>query len=237
MNGEALIVRIARIEAAYGEYDWPWARESARRIEEIWAREKALKPKLFNGIVLLARDIDVVGDTLRASFFPVTFDAFHAFRMLGYPEPSTVNAFALAALHDADGAFLLGEMGGHTANAGRAFFPGGTPDMSDVKEGRGVDLAGSVLRELVEETAMEPGDFEVLDEWHMVREGSLMALMRPIRLARRANEAARRLDAAIAAQVDPELSKAVVVARPEDANDPRIPGFMRSYMLWRMAAA
>ena len=166
MSGRTLIARIARIEAGFGEYDWPWARENAGRIEEIWAREKALKPKLFNGIVLLARDVDVLEDTLRASFFPVTFDAFLAFRMLGYPDASTVNAFALAALFDAEGAFLLGEMGGHTANAGRAFFPGGTPDMSDVKDGAAVDLAGSVLRELVEETSMEPGDFEVVDEWH-----------------------------------------------------------------------
>lgn len=236
MSGKTLIARIARIEAGFEEYDWPWARENAGRIEEIWAREVARKPKLFNGIVLLARDVDLAGDTLRACFFPVGFDAFLAFKLLDYPEPSTVNAFALAALCDAEGGFLLGEMGAHTANAGRAFFPGGTPDMSDVKDGTKVDLAGSVLRELVEETAMESGDFEVVDEWHMVREGSLMALMRPIRLTHPACDAARRLDAAIAAQDDPELCGAIVVASPADADDPRIPGFMRSYMQWRMAA-
>jgi len=237
VSGEVHIVRLRGIEARFAEYEWPWARENARRIEELWVQEVARKPKLFNGTVLLARDVEIVGETLRASYFPVRFDAFLAFRSLGYPEPAIVNGFALAALHDADGAFLLGEMGGHTANAGRVFFPGGTPDMSDVCDGERVDLAGSALRELVEETTMEPGEFEVMDEWHMVRDGSIMALMRPIRLARPANEAARRLEAAIAEQDDAELSGAVVVARPEDANDPRIPRFMRSYMLWRMAAA
>ena len=69
-----------------------------------------------------------------------------------------------------------------------------------------------------------------------VREGSLMALMRPIRLAHPAVEAARRLDEAIAAQEDAELRRAVVVATPADADDPRIPAFMRSYMLWRMSS-
>jgi hypothetical protein len=235
VTGRTQIARIGRIEARFAEHEWPWATEHARPIEELWAQETARKPKLFNGIVLLARDVEVVEGTLRASFFPVRFDAFLAFKSFGYPEPATVNAFALAALSDADGAFLLGEMGGHTANAGRAFFPGGTPDMSDVCDGERVDLAGSVLRELVEETSMEPGDFAVMDEWHMVREGSLMALMRPVRLAHPAVEAARRLDAAIATQDDAELRRAVVVARPDDADDPRIPGFMRAYMLWRMA--
>jgi hypothetical protein len=236
VTDETQIVRIGRVEARFAAYDWPWARENAGRIEELWVREVARKPKLFDGIVLLARDVGIVGNTLRASFFPVRFSAFHAFKSFGYPEPATVNAFALAALRDADGAFLLGEMGSHTANAGRAFFPGGTPDMSDVCDGERVDLPGSVLRELVEETSMGPGDFAVLDEWHMVREGSLMALMRPIRLAHAASEAAARLDAAIAAQEDAELCRAVVVATPEDADDPRIPGFMRAYMLWRMSA-
>jgi 8-oxo-dGTP pyrophosphatase MutT (NUDIX family) len=235
VRAETIITRIARIEARYEEYDWPWAKANASRIEELWAREVARKPRLFNGIVLLAKDVAITGDTLTATYFPVRFAPFLAFRSLGYPEAETVNLFAMAALCDGDGAFLLGEMGGHTANAGRIFFPGGTPDMLDVPDGDRVDLAGSVLRELEEETSMPAGDYEVADEWHVVREGSIMALMRPIRLTQKADEAARRLDAAIRTQDDPELSGAVVIATPEDADNPRIPGFMRSYMRWRMS--
>lgn len=164
------------------------------------------------------------------------FAPFLAFKVLGYPDPEIVNAFAMAALCDAEGAFLLGEMGSHTANAGRVFFPGGTPDMSDVIEGARVDLAGSVLRELAEETSMQPDEYAVGDGWHVVCEGSLMAVMRPVQLAVPAPDAAARMIAAIARQEDAELSGAVVVSCEADMQDLRIPSFMRDYMLWRKGA-
>jgi hypothetical protein len=45
----------------------------------------------------------------------------------------------MAALRGADGAFLLGEMAPHTTNGGQIYFLAGTPDPSDVFDGK-VDL-------------------------------------------------------------------------------------------------
>ena len=64
-----------------------------------------------------------------------------------FPTPTCSTASAWARCAAADGAFVLGEMGQHTSNAGRIYFPSGTPDLDDIRDGA-VDIAGSVAREV-----------------------------------------------------------------------------------------
>ena len=66
--------------------------------------------------------------------FSADFRAFVALRDFGFPDANVRNCFAAAALVSIDAAFVLGQMGAHTANAGRIYFPCGTPDMGDVRE-------------------------------------------------------------------------------------------------------
>ena len=61
-------------------------------------------------------------------------------------------------------------MGQHTANAGRIYFPSGTPDLDDISDGA-VDIAGSVARELEEETGLLPGDYRADADWDCVVTG------------------------------------------------------------------
>lgn len=228
------IARVAAIEARFDDAPWPWAVENAAAIAALWARESAAKPAMFDGVVLIALEAAVGGDALRLRYAPVRFSAFLAFKRMGYPDPVAVNAFGMAALRDGEGRFLLGEMGAHTANAGALYFPGGTPDLSDVTPDGRVDLAGSVLRELAEETTYAPEPDRIADVWHVVRRGGVMALMRPIDLPESAPRAARAFSDALAREAQPELSGFHVVADAAALDDPRIPPFMRAYLGWRM---
>ena len=63
----------------------------------------------------------------------------------------------MGAVRASDGAFLLGVMDAHTANAGKIYFPAGIADRSDVV-GETVDLAGNVMREVAEETGLTADD-------------------------------------------------------------------------------
>ena len=91
------------------------------------------------------------------------------------------NGFGMGALRCADGAFVLGEMGQHTSNAGRIYFPSGTPDLDDIRDGA-LDISGSVVRELEEETGLAPGEYESEPDWHCVYTGPAVAMIRMLRV-------------------------------------------------------
>ena len=97
------------------------------------------------------------GGGLRFSgaYFETDYANYVAWRDWGHPGERVENCFSMAALRGADGAFLLGEMAPHTMNAGKIYFPAGTPDPADIFDGK-VDLDGSARRELLEETGLRP---------------------------------------------------------------------------------
>ena len=95
------------------------------------------------------------------------------------------DCFSAAALLSGDGAFLLTVMGPHTFNAGKIYFPCGTPDPNDVVADK-VDLDLSVRRELKEETGLDITEFDAEAGWDMVVDGPLIALIKVLRSTEKA---------------------------------------------------
>src|SRR3954469_22008655 len=116
-----VIHHVTTLDLAFEPWSWPFAEERRAEIEAHFAVKKREKP-IWNG-------------------------RFLAWRDWGCPDRTVFNGFGMGALRCADGVFVLGEMGQHTANAGRVYFPSGTPDLDDIS-GRAVDIAGSVAREV-----------------------------------------------------------------------------------------
>ena len=165
---------------------------------------------------------------MTGAYFETDFASFLAWRDWGFPDQSVRNAFPQAALLSADGAFLLGVMGGHTANAGRVYFPSGTPDLNDV-EGDRVDVAGSLVRELREETGLDASDLTIQPGWTAVFEGPLIALFRVVRSTEPAATLRQRILGNLAGIAGPELADIHIVRSPAD-HDSRMTGYVTAYL-------
>lgn len=230
----ARIERIAEISYRLVEDNvWRFERDRAAEIDAHWQKRVAQNPHLFNGRVLLMHRSEVVEaggeQRLDGRCFLAEYKSFITWRDFGFPDESIANVFAMAALRSADGAFLLGEMGPKTASAGRIYFPAGTPDPNDLKDGT-IDFEGSVLRELKEETGLSRHDVRLDASWSVVFQGPYIACMKTIRSTLSAAELIGRVDAFLAQEREPELARLKPVFSPRDFEQDRMPDFMLAYM-------
>ena len=234
------IFSVARLETAFRPSAWDFAREEAVRIDSHWRERKAEKPKLFDGRVLLLRGGEIVatpdGGLFRGVFFETAFRNFLAWRDFGFPDREVYNCFSMAALRGKDGAFLLGESGPHTMNAGRIYFAAGTPDPSDIF-GDQVDLAASVAREMHEETGFSPDEALAAPGWRLVVEGQKIACMQERFLELSAEEACLRAAKFIAADPEAELARLHVARGIEDIDPQRMPKFTQMFLRDAFASA
>ncbi|MCB5177186.1 NUDIX hydrolase [Microvirga lenta] len=232
MERDLRITRVAHVEARLEPMEWPWASENRERIEANWQRRKAQTPKMFNGRVLMLRDVDLTPERCINTYFEVDYASLVAWIDFGNPDRSVANGFAMGALRGSDGAFLCGVMHEHTANAGRIYFPAGTPDLSDLRSDGTVDLATSLTRELHEETGLSEGDYRVADDWIVVERWPAVAMMRMVTLPFPAEEGADRIRRVIALQDPPELSDVRIIRGPDDIEPQKMPLFLQSFFRW-----
>src|ERR1700720_3764216 len=172
-----VIRRVTTLDLNVRPWPWPFADERRAEIDAHFAIKQREKPKIWNGRVLLARDPVFAGDRFSACYFEADFADFLAWRDWGFPDRGVFNGFGMGALRCCDGAFVLGEMGHHTANAGRIYFPSGTPDLDDIRDGA-VDISGSAVREVEEKTGLTPAEYRAVPKWDCVVSGVAIAMIR-----------------------------------------------------------
>ena len=158
-----MIVPITDIDIRLLPGAWPVPEFLRAQVPATWARLLAANPHLWDGRILGVSGLDggppaVIDGVLRGVAREDRYSAFLAWRELGFPEVGVRNLFGSAIIVSADGAILLGEMGADTANAGRIYAVGGTLEPADVQPDGRVDVAGSTVRELTEETGLDAGE-------------------------------------------------------------------------------
>lgn len=229
MSDGSVWAAVDRIEARCVPFDWPWAQREAAFIAKNWERRVALGSGIFDGRVLLACGWRIAGGTCAVDLFETSYSNFLGHCDAGSPDGSVRNVFAAIVPRSSDGAILLGIMGAHTANAGQAYFPCGTPDLDDVDAVGTVDLPGSAVREFMEETGMPvPPDAPQL--WAVLDGEGRLALLRPVAFAETAEALLAGMERHRASEAQPELAGFLIARSAEDVGDARMPAFVRSYL-------
>ena len=210
-----VIHRVTSLDLRVESWSWPFAAARCAEISAHFAEKQLEKPKMWNGRVLLGRNPVFAGNRFTACYFETDFASFLAWRDWGFPDKDVFNGFGMGALRCADGAFVLGEMGQHTSNAGRIYFPSGTPDLDDIRDGE-VDITGSVARELEEETGLKPAEYRGDAHWHCVFTGPAVAMIRLLHVDMSGEALRARIEANLALQRQPELSAIHLVRGTRD---------------------
>ncbi len=229
--------RVDALECRFVQHDWPFARERVADIEANWQARLATGQKLWNGRVLVSLDARVVErDGKRiflADHFEVDYAPFLGHRDLGFPDPRVKNCFAMAALRSSDGAFLVARMGMHTANPGQLYFAAGTPDPGDVVGDR-VDLAGSILRELAEETGITADDVVLSSGYTIAFESGRIACLQEARTHADAETLIARVKEFLAKEKAPEINGLVSIRSEADFAKGPMPPFLPVYLRDRL---
>jgi len=224
----AVIHRVTALQLPVRQTPWPFAQGRRADIAVHFAEKQREKPAIWNGRVLIGRNPVFTEQRFSADYFETDFASFLAWRDWGFPDRDIFNGFGMGALRSADGAFVLGEMGPHTANAGRIYFPSGTPDPDDVRDGA-LDIAGSVVREVEEETGLTGKDYTMAAHWDCVVSGAAIAMIRLLRVDMPGEALRARIAENLARQIQPELC-ALHLVRGIDDLTAAMPRFVTAYI-------
>ena len=224
---------VAFIDCVLEPRPWRFAEDHGAEIAAHWAEALRAKPKMFDGRVLLQHRGAITTEpdgrrVFRGAYLETSFSAFLAWRDFGFPPAGVRNGFGMAALSSVDGAFVLGEMAAHTANAGKIYFASGTPDPSDLRDGR-VDIAASVRRELLEEMGLGEPDVAFDPGFTVVADDLRVAFLARVRSPEPADALVARIEAFLAREPEPELARVHLIRSTADIG-PAVPPFVAAYL-------
>lgn len=215
MKKAPTLFAVERLDLTFAPKPWAYADAKRPEIGAYFAELQRERPAIWNGRVLLLHHQVVSGGVFRGQYLETDYASFIAWRQWDSPPAGVHDCFGAAAVVAADGGVLLGVMGAHTANAGAIYFPAGTPDPSDVVDGK-VDLAASVARELKEETGCDIGEFSAEPGWTTVVDGGLIVQIKVLRSTENAEGLRARMLAHLAQDKEPELADIRIVRGPRD---------------------
>jgi 8-oxo-dGTP pyrophosphatase MutT (NUDIX family) len=222
------VSRVERLDLRFEPKPWRFAKQHRDEIDAHFAAAQRAKPQLWNGRVLVMHDYKIAGGILRGAFLETDYASFRFWIAGGRPPADAIDCFGSAAVLASDGCFLMAEMAAHTANAGRVYFPCGTPDLSDIRDGA-VDFDHSISRELREETGLDVADFDLEPGWIIVEGPARVAPFRILRANVPGATLRQQVEKHMAKEAISELAAISLVGGPADLV-PAMPDYVTAFL-------
>jgi 8-oxo-dGTP pyrophosphatase MutT (NUDIX family) len=227
------VTAVEQLDLRFAPARWAFAEARRADIDALFAARQRANPRLWNGRVLMLHRYRIEAGVLHGAFLETDYASLNSWLAWGRPAADIWDCFGSAAVLSSDGAFLLGQMAAHTANAGRVYFPCGTPDLSDVKDGV-VDFDHSIGRELMEETGLDAASFAAERGWTIVEAPARLVAFKVLRARESADQLRQRVDAHLARHPNGEL-EAIRFVRSSDQLDATVPDYVTTFLdhRWR----
>lgn len=209
---------------------WPFAERHAAAIDAHWQTRTAESAALFNGRIFVMDGVACDAARLQGRLIPIEFKSFLYWRETGESDRTVYDAFGSALIRARCGAVLLGRQRAGNINAGLTYLPGGFIDPRDVGDNGLVDVTGSVLREVAEETGL-PARLVTVRPGHLITFcGQQVSVAVEVAVNLGADEMLERVRAHLAAETDPELDDVVLVSSGRDLEGLAMPNYARGLL-------
>ena len=199
----------------------PFERDNAEAIAENWRREVSAKQALFDGTVVLLSELTWRDGALVGRCHAVRYSTFLYWRH-NRTIAGAGHAFAHAVLVSSDNALVAIRMGDHTVNAGKVYFAAGSFEPEDFPGGQ-VDLHANMAREVREETGLDIDGVRRGVRHHAMSTDGGTVIFRRYFLDADAADIARRIEAFVATDAEPEISGPVIIRSADDLPEGLMP--------------
>lgn len=178
-HDETRVFSVASVELHVVDGRWEFAARHALDIDLHWQRRTAENPKFFNGVVhvLVSYSVSDAG-VFSGSFVRTDFKSFLYWRETGSADRTAMDAFG-SALILSEGRVLLGRQRSGNLNGDLSYPPGGFIDVRDIAPDGTIDLDGSVLREISEETGLDDRALRRLSGYVVTLAGPVLSIAVP----------------------------------------------------------
>ncbi|MGQ0673566.1 MAG: NUDIX hydrolase [Hyphomicrobium sp.] len=207
-------VSACRMTAAAG--GWDFAETHSAAIDRHWAVRSRDSPGFFNGTIYMLADHLLEPDLLSGRLRPVDFKSFLYWKDHGYPDAGLRDCFGSALIRSAEGHVLLGRQRAGNINAGLAYLPGGFIDARDIGSDGSIDIAGSIGREVVEETGIGIAGLTRGEGFLLTFAGPMLSMAVQYRSPLDSATLSDRIHRHIAADPGSELADVVVIRSEAD---------------------